>query len=57
MHHKAVLKCDLIIFGTAFFVSYLLKNENNMNILFSAYRLFISHCYTRKEYYGCMMCI
>lgn len=57
MHHKAVLKCDLIIFGTAFFVSYLLKNENNMNILCSAYRLFISHCYTRKEYYSCVFFI
>lgn len=39
------------------FLQYLRKNENNMNILCSAYRLFISHCYTRKKYYGCMMCI
>ena len=32
--------------------SYAIKN--NMNILCSAYRLFISHCYTRKEYYSCV---
>ena len=41
----------------SFFVQYLRKNENNMNILCSAYRLFISHCYTRQELYSCMFFI